>query len=85
MRYVQVACFWLMKHLNRRSVIVIAMALLMLISMVIIYYEAVASTLDSIRDRRLFDFGDICAGALSTASSMLTMYTDALLPPLVLH
>ena len=60
-----------MKHLNRRSIIVIAMALLMLISMVIIYYEAVESTLDSIKDRRLFDFGDICAGAQSLTATTI--------------
>ena len=58
----QVACFWLMRHLNRRSVVIIAMALLMLISMVVIYYEAAESTIGSIQDHKLFDFGDICAG-----------------------
>ncbi|BDA43515.1 probable sulfite exporter TauE/SafE family protein 3 [Coccomyxa sp. Obi] len=58
----QVACYWLMKALNRRSIIVIAMALLMLISMGIIYYEAVISTISAVQDHRLWDFGTICEG-----------------------
>ena len=58
----QVTCYWLMRALNRRSVVVIAMALLMLISMGIIYYEAVVSTIDAVQDHRLLDFGTICVG-----------------------
>ncbi len=41
---------------------VIAMALLMVISMVIIYYEAVVSTIAAVQDHRLLDFGTICVG-----------------------
>ncbi len=63
MSYVQVACHWLMKRLNRRSVIIISMALLMLVSMVIIYYEAILSTVNAIRDHTLLRFGRICVGA----------------------
>jgi hypothetical protein len=58
----QVTCYWLMRALNRRSVVVIAMALLMLISMGIIYYEAVVSTISAVQDHRLLDFGTICVG-----------------------
>ncbi|EIE22493.1 hypothetical protein COCSUDRAFT_47913 [Coccomyxa subellipsoidea C-169] len=58
----QVTCYWLMKALDRRSVVVIAMALLMVISMVIIYYEAVVSTIAAVQDHRLLDFGTICVG-----------------------
>ena len=68
----QVACFWLMRLLNRRSVIIIAMAALMLISMVVIYYEAVESTIESIRDHKLWAWGAICSGARSLTPSSAT-------------
>jgi hypothetical protein len=58
----QVACFWVMQRLNRRSIIVIAMAVLMLISSVVIYYEALESTIEAIRAHSLFNFGKICVG-----------------------
>lgn len=49
-----------MKALQRRSVVIFAMALLMVISMVIIYYEAVMSIVYSIKEHRLENFGGIC-------------------------
>lgn len=62
-----------MKALNRRSVIVIAMALLMLISMGIIYYEAVISTISAVKDHRLWDFGTICEGKCACLNSAYFM------------
>ena len=56
----QAACYWLMRALKRRSVVVFAMALLMGISMVIIYYEAVLTTVSSVKEHRLTHFGGIC-------------------------
>ncbi|CAK0781249.1 hypothetical protein CVIRNUC_005324 [Coccomyxa viridis] len=56
----QAACYWLMRALQRRSVVIFAMALLMVISMVIIYYEAVLSVISSAKEHRLAHFGGIC-------------------------
>ena len=58
-----------MRLLNRRSVIIIAMAALMLVSMVIIYYEAIESTIGSIQDHKLWTWGAICAGARSPSDT----------------
>ena len=49
-----------MRALQRRSVVIFAMALLMVISMVIIYYEAVLSVISSVKEHRLAHFGGIC-------------------------
>ena len=57
----QAACYWLMRALKRRSIVIFAMALLMVISMVIIYYEAVLNTITSVREHRLGNFGGICS------------------------
>lgn len=70
----QVACYWLMRMLNRRSVVVIAMALLMLISMAIIYYEAVVATISAIQDHRLLDFGTICVGQFEALPPKACLY-----------
>ena len=56
----QAACYWLMRALQRRSVVIFAMALLMVISMIIIYYEAVLSVISSVKEHRLAHFGGIC-------------------------
>ena len=49
-----------MRALQRRSVVIFAMALLMVISMIIIYYEAVLSVIGSVKEHRLAHFGGIC-------------------------
>lgn len=47
--------------LRRRSVIVFAMAALMVVSMVIVYYEAIVGTIATAHEHRLWHFGRLCA------------------------
>eukprot|EP00884_Botryococcus_braunii_P020092 jgi/Botrbrau1/6767/Bobra.0057s0003.1 len=56
----QVSTHWLVSHLNRRSIIIIAMAVLMALSMVMSYYEAGVLWLAAIRDHALDQFHSIC-------------------------
>ena len=57
----QIACYALMRVLDRRSVIVFAMAALMLLSMIIIDYEAVLGTIAAVHEHRLWNWGSICS------------------------
>ena len=67
-----------MNRLNRRSVIVIAMALLMLVSMIIISYEAIVTTIGAIRDHTLLNFGRICVGKQTHGRGFLGASPDDL-------
>ena len=58
---VQIACYALMRLLRRRSVIVFAMAALMLISMVIVHYEAVIGVIAAAKQHRLWKFSTFCS------------------------
>ena len=51
----------LMRALGRRSVIIFAMAALMVLSMVVTYYEAIAGIIAAVHGHRLWRFGRICA------------------------
>ena len=51
----------LMRALGRRSVIIFAMAALMVLSMVVTYYEAIAGIIAAVHTHRLWAFGRICA------------------------
>ena len=57
---VKVACYALMRALGRRSIIVFAMAALMLLSMFITYYEAIISIIAAVHAHAIWRFGKIC-------------------------
>ena len=57
----QVACYVLMRALGRRSVIVFAMAALMVLSLAVTIYESVIGVDMAVRQHRLWRFGHICS------------------------
>lgn len=58
--FLQVACYMLIRALGRRSIIVFAMAALLILSMVVTYYEAIASIIAAAKGHALLRFGRIC-------------------------
>ena len=61
MKVLQVACYMLMRALGRRSVIVFAMAALMVLSLAVTIYESVVGIEMAIHNHRLWRFGHICS------------------------
>ena len=57
----QTVCWWLVQRLGRRSIIVFAMAGLLLMALTIITYSAGLSTLRAVRAHTLLQFSSICA------------------------
>lgn len=56
----QGSTYWLMSRLQRRSIVIIAMAGLMLLATVVMYYETVVSFLGALHHHALTERGHIC-------------------------
>ena len=56
----QSSTYWLMGRLQRRSIVIIAMALLMLLAALTMYYESIVVFLDALHEHRLSERGQIC-------------------------
>ena len=56
----QGSTYWLMARVQRRSIVIIAMASLMLLATVTMYYESVVTFLDALHQHRLSERGHIC-------------------------
>ena len=56
----QGSTYWLMSKLHRRSVVIIAMAALMLLATVTMYYEGTVTFLSALHEHRLSERGHIC-------------------------
>lgn len=56
----QGSTYWLMGKLQRRSVVIIAMASLMLLATVTMYYESTVTFLDALHEHTLSERGHIC-------------------------
>ena len=57
----QGSTYWLMSKLQRRSIVIIAMALLMLLAALTMYYESIVVFLDALHEHRLSERGHVCA------------------------
>jgi len=57
----QVACYMLMRALGRRSVIVFAMAALMVLSVAVTIYESVIGIISATQHHHLWRFGHLCS------------------------
>ena len=56
----QGSTYWLMSRLQRRSIVIIAMAGLMLLATVVMYYESIVSFLEALHHHTLTQRGYIC-------------------------
>lgn len=56
----QGSTYCLMGRLQRRSIVIIAMALLMLLAALTMYYESIVVFLDALHQHRLLERGHIC-------------------------
>lgn len=56
----QGSTYWLMSRLQRRSIVIIAMASLMLVASMVMYYESVVTFLDALHHHTLSQRGHIC-------------------------
>ena len=57
----QGSTYWLMARLQRRSIVIIAMALLMLLAALTMYYESIVVFLVALHEHKLSERGHICA------------------------
>lgn len=73
----QTACWWLVRRLHRRSIIVFAMAGLMLLALAVVCYAAVLSTLSAAHEHRLADWGNICARGVITVCHLGPICTSS--------
>jgi len=56
----QGSTYWLMSRLQRRSIVIIAMASLMLLATAVMYYESVITFLDALHHHTLTERGHVC-------------------------
>ena len=56
----QGSTYWLMSKLQRRSIVIIAMASLMVLATTVMYYESIATFLDALHHHTLTQRGYIC-------------------------
>ena len=56
----QGSTYWLMSRLQRRSVVIIAMASLMLLATAVMYYESIITFLNALHHHTLTERGHVC-------------------------